>query len=338
MSWLKEIKGIAQRRRLAKELGGKESIAKHHERGKLTIRERINLLLDKDTFQEQGKIAGGAHLNDAGDIVKFTPSNYILGFGNINKRSVVIGGEDFTLKGGSPNAAGLRKSVYAEHLALDYKIPLVRLLEGGGGNIGSGDADPKKPQTVGEPVHSEPRFKVISDSLGQIPVVSAALGPVAGFPAGRLVASHFSVMVKGTSQIMTGGPALVKRALGRSVTKEELGGHQVHAQSGIVDNVANSEREALEQIRKFLSYFPQNVWEPAPRVKCENDFADRTESSLTNIVPEDKRQTFNMLDIIELIVDKKFATETTTAFKAITVAISKNFTDSIFTMSAVAYD
>ena len=304
MSWIKQIKGIVQRRRLAKELGGKASIAKHHERGKLTIRERINLLLDKDTFQEQGKIAGGAHLNDAGDIIKFIPSNYILGFGSINKRSVVVGGEDFTLKGGSPNAAGLRKSVYAEHLALEYKIPLVRLLEGGGGNIGSGDIDPKKPQTVGEPLHSEPRFKVISDSLGQIPVVSAALGPVAGFPAGRLVASHFSVMVKGTSQIMTGGPALVKRALGRSLTKEELGGYQIHAQSGVVDNVANNEREALEQIRKFLSYFPQNVWEPAPRVKCQNDIADRTESSLTNIVPEDKRQTFNMLDIIELIVDK----------------------------------
>ena len=92
MGWLKEIKSIVQRRRLAKELGGKASIARHHERGKLTIRERINLLLDKDTFQEQGKIAGGAHLNDSGEIIKFTPSNYILGFGNINKRSVVVGG------------------------------------------------------------------------------------------------------------------------------------------------------------------------------------------------------------------------------------------------------
>ena len=78
MGWLKEIKGIAQRRKLAKEMGGKASVTKHHKQGKLTIRERVNLLLDKGTFQEQGEIAGGAHLNDAGDIIKFTPSNYCL--------------------------------------------------------------------------------------------------------------------------------------------------------------------------------------------------------------------------------------------------------------------
>ena len=304
MKWLKEIKGITQRRKLAKELGGKKSVTKHHERGKLTIRERIDLLVDKGTFQEQGKAAGGAYLNDGGDIVEFVPSNYILGFAKIDGRKIVAGGEDFTLKGGSPNAAGLRKSIYAEHLALEYKIPLVRLLEGGGGNIGSGDADPKKPQTVGEPIHTEPRFRVITESLSRVPVASAALGPVAGFPAGRLVASHFSVMVQDTSQIMTGGPALVKRALGRTFTKEELGGYQVHAKSGVVDNVASNEQDALKQIRQFLSYFPQNVWEPAPRTKCGNDSIERMDDKLTNIVPEDKRQTFNMLDIIELVVDK----------------------------------
>lgn len=305
MKWLKEVKGIAQRRKLAKELGGRESVRTHHDRGKLTIRERITGLVDKNSFQEQGRIAGGAYLNNTGEITEFTPSNYILGFGKINDRLIVIGGEDFTLKGGSPNAAGLRKSIYAEHLAVEYKIPLVRLLEGGGGNIGSGAADPKKPQTVGEPIHTEPRFEIIADSLGQIPVASAAMGPVAGFPAGRLVASHFSVMVKETSQIMTGGPALVKRALGRSLTKEELGGHQIHAKSGVVDNIADNEQDALEQIRQFLTYFPQNVWEPAPRIKCEHDSTVRMDAILTDMVPEDKRQTFNMLDIVELVTDKK---------------------------------
>ena len=154
MKWLKEVKGIAQRRKLAKELGGRESVRTHHDRGKLTIRERITGLVDKNSFQEQGRIAGGAYLNNTGEITEFTPSNYILGFGKINDRLIVIGGEDFTLKGGSPNAAGLRKSIYAEHLAVEYKIPLVRLLEGGGGNIGSGAADPKKPQPVGEPIHT----------------------------------------------------------------------------------------------------------------------------------------------------------------------------------------
>lgn len=303
MSWDGEVAGIRQRRELAAAQGGLDAIAKQHERGKLTVRERIDELLDPGSFREYGRIAGGAVLDDDGHIAAFTPANYVVGFGRINTRPVVIGGEDFTVKGGSPNASGLRKSVYAEHLAVAYRTPLLRLLEGGGGSVGSGAEDPKKPRTVGEPVYSVPRFAIIAEAMGKVPVASAALGPVAGFPAGRLVASHFSVMARGTAQVMIGGPALVKRALGRDVTKEELGGAAVHAKSGVVDNIAEDEHDALAQMRQFLSYLPQHVWEPAPRQTCD-DPLDRCEDALGAIVPRNRRHPFDMFALIDHVVDR----------------------------------
>ncbi len=303
MSWEEEIAGILERRRLAAAQGGEDAIAKHHARGKLTVRERIDALLDAGSFREHGRTAGGALLDDEGAIEQFTPANYVVGFGAIAGRRVVVGGEDFTLKGGSPNAAGLRKSVYAEHLAVTYRTPLVRLLEGGGGSVGSGDDDPRKPRTVGEPVYSPPRFAVIADALGKVPVASAALGAVAGFPAGRLVASHFSVMVRDTAQVMIGGPALVRRALGRDLTKEELGGAAVHARSGVVDNLADSEADAFDQIRRFLGYLPQHVWQRAPRLPCA-DPADRCEDALSSIVPRNRRHAFDMRALLAHVVDR----------------------------------
>lgn len=302
MSWQNIVDKLLQRRRLAATQGGPEGIKKQHDRGKFTVRERIDHLLDANSFREHGRLAGGAHLDEAGDIESFTPANYVVGFGEIAKRRVVVGGEDFTLKGGSPNAAGLRKSVYAEHLAVKYRTPLVRLLEGGGGSVRSADADPRKPRTVGTPVYDPPRFRIIAEAMGSVPVVSAALGPVAGFPAGRLVASHFSVMTKDTAQVMIGGPALVKRALGITLTKDELGGAAVHAKSGIVDNIAVDEDDAFAQIRQFLSYLPQNVWDRAPRIECD-DPADRVAEELLTIVPQNRRHAFNMNHVIEHVVD-----------------------------------
>ena len=233
MSWEEEVQELRRRQRLAKRQGGKEGIAKQHARGRLTIRERIDALLDPGTFQEQGLATAIPDYDDNDQLTGFVPANYVVGFGRIDGRRIVVGGEDFTLKGGSPNAAGLRKSVYAEHLAVQYKVPLVRSLEGGGGSVKGGGG--RRGGTVGEPVYAVPRFRIIADAMGAVPVVSMAGGAVAGFPAGRLVASHFSVMTRHTAQIMIGGPALVERALGVKLTKDELGGAAIHAKSGIVD-------------------------------------------------------------------------------------------------------
>jgi len=232
--------------------------------------------------------------------LEYAPANYVVGFGKIDQRRIVVGGEDFTLKGGSPNAAGLRKSVYAEHLAVQYRVPLVRLLEGGGGSV---KGSSKKGGTVGEPVFTEPRFKIIADALGEVPVVSGALGAVAGFPAGRLVASHFSVMTRHTAQILIGGPALVERALGVKMTKDELGGAQVHAASGIVDNLAEDEYDAFAQIRRYLSYLPGSIYQRTPRY-ANDDPVDRMEQALLDIVPRESNAPFDMRMIVNLVMDK----------------------------------
>ncbi len=303
MNWDKEIAAIYRRRKLAQALGGQEGVTRQHAQGRLTVRERLEKLLDADSFREQGRLAGAAELDDDGEMTAYTPANYVLGFGRIDERPVVVGGEDFTLRGGSPNAAGLRKSVAAEHLAVRHRMPLVRLLEGGGGSVDTSRSDGKKSRTVGEPIYAAPRFAIIAQAMAQVPVVSAALGPVAGFPAGRLVASHFSVMVRGLSQVMVGGPALVKRALGQTLSKEALGGAAVHATSGVVDNVVDSEEEAFAAMRRFLSYLPQHVCQRTAREVCV-DPTDRCAQELATIIPRNRRHAFDIEHLLELVVDQ----------------------------------
>lgn len=300
MSWEIEVRELERRRHLALQQGGKEGIAKQHAKGRLTIRERIDALLDKGSFHEHGRATALPDYDENEKLTGYVPANYVVGFGKIEDRRVVVGGEDFTLKGGSPNAAGLRKSVYAEHLASQYRVPLVRMLEGGGGSVkGSG----RKGGTVGEPVYSQPRFRIIADVMGEVPVASGAMGAVAGFPAGRLVASHFAVMTRHTAQVLIGGPALVERALGTRLTKDELGGVDVHATSGIVDNIAEDEYDVFRQIRRFLGYLPSSVWERAPRLACDDD-TERMEQDLLTAVPRDSNAPFDMRAIVEMIVDK----------------------------------
>ena len=291
--WGPEVEQIKKRREFAKAQGGPEAIDKHHNRGKLTVRERIDAVLDPGSFREMGQMAGGAYLDEDGDVERFDPANYVLGLGTVDGRRVAIGGEDFTLKGGSPNAAGLRRSVYAEHLAVDLRCPLVRLLEGGGGSVSTAASDPRKPQTVGSPLHETPRFEIIAKAMSEVPVVSAALGPVAGFPAGRLVASHLSIMTRETAQVMIGGPALVRRALGINLSKQDLGGASVHEKSGVVDKVVESEQDAFNLIKRFLSYLPSNSHECAPRLICE-DPLDRCADELASVIPENRRQAFDV--------------------------------------------
>ena len=150
MNWKSDVEELKLRNKLAKSQGGTEAIKLQHAKGRLTLRERIDLLLDKSSFDEVGKIAGDAEKDEKGEISDFTPSNFVLGFGKIDGRQVLVGGEDFTVKGGSPNPVGLRKSVYTEDLALQYKVPLIRLHEGGGGSV-KGSSGKK---SYGDPVFS----------------------------------------------------------------------------------------------------------------------------------------------------------------------------------------
>ena len=300
MTWDKEVKKIKEREKLSLAQGGSESVKIQHKKGRKTLRERIDIILDENSFDEVGKIAGSPEYNEAGELENFTPSNFLLGFGKIQDRSVVIGGEDFTLKGGSPNPSGLRKSIYTEELALKYKIPLIRLHEGGGGSVtGSGGTAKKPTVPSGDAVFSKNRFQALAKCLAVLPVATAALGPVAGLPAARLVASHFSVMTH-NSQVLIAGPAVVKRALGIDITKEELGGPDVHLKSGTVDNLAENEEDALNQIKTFLSYLPDNYQKLPPNIKT-SDSKNRVENDLIDIIPKDRRKIYNMRKILSMV-------------------------------------
>lgn len=301
MAWEKQIEEIQLKRALAKEQGGAENVARHHARGRMTIRERIDAVLDGASFREIGPAAGGAERAEDGSLKSFSPANFVLGFGKVDGRQVIVGGEDFTLRGGSPNEAGLRKSVYTEELALQYLMPLVRLHEGGGGSVtGAGG---KGGAPVGSPVFHSPRFQSVARTMWSVPVATAALGAVAGLPAARLVASHFSVMTKDDSQVLIAGPKVVERALRQSISKEDMGGAHIHAKNGVVDNLADDEADAFRQIRRFLSYMPRNAWETAPVTACD-DPVDRREEALVSIVPEDRRKIYDMRKIIAMVADQ----------------------------------
>jgi acetyl-CoA carboxylase carboxyltransferase component len=305
VSWKPEVEGIEARRRQALEMGGEAAIEKQHGKGRLTVRERIERFADAGSFYEQGPIAGHGERDEAGKLVRFTGANYVLGLARVDGRPCVLGGEDFTQRGGSPTPAGLRKSVYSETLAVQRRLPLVRFLEGGGGSVtGSGGkkGGAAPAPRLGDPVFSPPRFRSIMQVMSTAPVASAALGAVAGFPAARLVASHFSVMTRETSQVLIGGPALVERALGEKLDKDELGGAKVHLRSGVVDNVADDEAGALDQIKRFLSYLPTNVWELPPVVASEDD-PERRDESLLSIIPRDRRKVYNTRRLITTVVD-----------------------------------
>lgn len=297
MTWQDETDKILQRRDLALEQGGPEAIARQHGKNRLTIRERIEALLDPGSFEEVGMLAGHATTDETGALVDYAPANYVLGFGRIDGRRIVVGGEDFTMKGGSPSPAGLRKSVYTEELAIKHRVPLVRLHEGAGGSVGGSTA-----KTLSAPVYDPPRFQSVAEALASVPVATAALGAVAGMPAARLVSAHFSVMARDTAQILIAGPAVVERAMGEKVSKEELGGADVHARNGTVDNAGLDEADCLTQIRGFLSYLPGHVWETAP-VRPSEDPVDRREAALADIIPKNRRQAFDMRFLLSLVLD-----------------------------------
>jgi len=296
MSWKPEVDEIERRRARALLHGGEEAVAKQHAKGRLTVRERIEALVDATSFREQGQLAG--HVEQDGG--EFTPANVVLGTARIAGRPVVVCGDDFTLRGAAYSAVGLKKGLYADELAVRRRLPLVRLLEGGGASVAGTTGQKGR---SGYDMTAPARLNLLAlEALASVPVVCAALGPVAGFPAARLVASHCSIMTRNTSQVLTGGPALVERALGEKRSKEELGGAAVHLASGVVDRVAEDEADAWHQIRAFLDYLPTNVFETPPVTPCD-DPADRAEEELLTIVPRNRRRAYKMRRLLERVVD-----------------------------------
>jgi propionyl-CoA carboxylase beta chain len=297
MSWEKSIEELRRRERLAENMGGEEPVARQRSRGKLTVRERVAFLVDPGSFHEIGKIAGKATYTDH-ELESFSPSNSVMGRARIEGRPVSILADDFTVRGGASDAAIWQKMVLAIKQAAEYRMPLVQMIDGtgGGGSVKALDKDPRTyiPETPG--------WGEIVHTLSRAPMVSLALGPCAGMGAGRLAASHFSIMVKELSQVFVAGPP-VAIALGEDVTKEQMGGWKIQAQNGTVDNAVDSEADAFAAARRFLSYLPSSIHE-LPPVIPPTDNPARREESLISLVPTDGRTPYKPRKIIEAAVDQ----------------------------------
>lgn len=297
MVWQPEIDEIERRVALAEKMGGETGIDVQHGRGKLTIRERLDLLTDVGSFQEIGRLAGAATYE--GDELKdVRPSNMVIGLCTLNDRKVVLNGSDFTVRGGASDASIGNKGGHAQNMAKDWRLPYVRLLDATGGSV-------KTFEQIGRTyIPTNPVTPGIEKLLCEVPVVSAALGSVAGLPAVDACLSHFSLMVKGISQVFPGGPPVVKAALGIDITKEDLGDERTQVyQSGAIDNLANSEEEAFDMIKQFLSYLPDNVWQMPPRIEMGDD-PNRREEELLSIIPRNKRKIYDPRKILDAVLDK----------------------------------
>jgi len=298
MSWQKAIEELRRRERLAEEMGGEEPVSRQRGRGKLTVRERVAFLADPGSFHEIGKIAGKASYGADEELAGFMPSNSVMGRARLDGRPTVILADDFTVRGGAADASIWQKMVQAIKMAAEYRMPLVQMIDGTGGG-GSVKMLEKDPRTY---IPETPGWNEIVHGLTQVPFVSLALGPCAGMGAGRVAASHFSVMVKELSQVFVAGPP-VAIALGENVTKEELGGWKIQGQNGTVDNVVDTEADAFIAARKFLSYLPPSVHHLPERIQPADD-PKRKEESLLSIVPDDGRTPYKPRRIVEAVVDK----------------------------------
>jgi acetyl-CoA carboxylase carboxyltransferase component len=314
VTWEPELEELRRREELARAMGGEERVARQHASGRLTVRERIERLFDRGSFHETGALAGRGSYDDRGELAGFLPANTVVGQGRIERRRAVVQGDDFTIRGGAADAAIWEKAVYAERMAHDLRLPLVRLVDGtgGGGSV-------KTLELTGfSYVPPLPGFDLVVRNLSIVPVVAAALGPVAGLGAARVVCSHFSVIVRGTAQLFVAGPPVVAAAMGEAPDKEQLGGARMQARAGAVDNVAADEDDALDQLRRFLAYLPANVWE-APPVTPGSDPADRRDEELLSIVPRDRRLPYKMRRVLEAVFDRGSIFELGAAFGGPTI-------------------
>jgi propionyl-CoA carboxylase beta chain len=296
--WKEEIDEIRRRQELAQEMGGPDRIARQRSRGKLTVRERIDALLDPGSFREWGSLAGEGQYDADGALVSLRASSCLTGRGTIEGRPAVVSADDFTVRGGSSESYHHEKNVQAEKLAGEYGLPLVRLLDGTGG--GGSVAEIEKIGATYVPF--VPGFDQVVANLGTVPVVSLGLGPIAGLGAARLVASHYSLMVRGIAQMFTAGPPVVEAA-GEKVTAEQLGGADLHAGTGSIDDVVDSEADAFSRVRRFLSYLPSHAGVPATRLECA-DPANRTEAWLDSAVPRDRRWPYDVRPILDAVLDR----------------------------------
>ncbi|MFM6852647.1 MAG: acyl-CoA carboxylase subunit beta [Sphingopyxis sp.] len=296
--WTPELAELRAREDFAEQMGGAQKVERQHSRGKMDARARIAALVDAGSFREIGKIAGRGTYDVDGQLTHLAASNFLFGRANVNGRPVVASADDFTVRGGAADAALHRKFIQCEAMAHELRLPLIRMIDGtgGGGSV-------KTLEDMGHTyVPHVPGWDHIITNLDMVPVVALSLGPTAGLGAARVVASHYSVMVRGLSQLFAAGPA-VAAAIGDRLDREQLGGVDVHTRNGVVDDEVASEAEAFAAARRFLSYLPSSVHSRAARVE-PTDRVNRRDQSLLSMVPRDAKQVYSMRRLLSGVVDQ----------------------------------
>jgi acetyl-CoA carboxylase carboxyltransferase component len=303
MTWQPELDELRQRERMAREMGGADKVQRQHDGGRLTVRERIDRLIDQGSFHEIGAIAGKAEYDADNKLTKLTPANCVMGRASVDGRPVIVLGDDFTVRGGSADATIQMKPILAERMANELRLPIIRIIEGsgGGGSVKTIETTGRA-NLPGQLGYSSMGHQYLTTTLGNVPVVALGLGSVAGLGAARLAASHYSIMTKTTSAMFVAGPPVVAR-VGQQLSKQELGGWEVQCKAGAVDHAVDTEEEAFQCARRFLSYLPSSIYSVPARAECA-DPPDRREEKLFSVIPRDRRKVYKMRQIVDAVVDK----------------------------------
>src|SRR5213595_1656890 len=288
---------LADLERRAELGGGEDRLRRQHDAGKLTARERMELLFDPGTFEEVDKLVTHRCL-DFGMAEQIVPGDGVVaGHGLVDRRQIFAFAQDFTVFGGSLSETNAAKIVKVMDLAMKLGAPIVGLNDSGGARIQEGVL------SLGGYADIFLRNTLAS---GVVPQISAIMGPCAGGAVYSPAITDFTVMVRNTSYMFVTGPDVIKTVTHEEVTKEKLGGSMTHNSiSGVGHFIAHDDAECLRMIRQLLSYLPQNNRDDPPRIET-SDPADRADDSLNSAVPESSNQPYDIRDIIHSVVDDKY--------------------------------
>ncbi|HXA12093.1 MAG TPA: carboxyl transferase domain-containing protein [Mycobacterium sp.] len=279
--WENTLDDLDRRRQRAWAMGGPERLAKHRAKGKLDARARVERLLDKGTFAEFGTLVGGEAAADG----------IVAGSGWMNGRPVMVGAEDFTTLAGTIAPGSNSKRYRLAELALRNKIPLIMLLEGAGfrpgGHYGRTPTD----------------LLAQAKCSGLVPTVAAVLGPSAGHGALVAPVCDFRIMSR-QGAIFTAGPPVVKESTGEDISKEDLGGPAVAVPSGVIHNVADDDEAVLDDVRRYLSYFPSSAWSFPSALPADETTGARDTPELLDIVSRDNRRIYDMRAVLDVVFDR----------------------------------
>ena len=289
-----KIKELVAKREQAYLGGGQKAIDKQHARGKYTARERIDMLVDKDSFEEYDMFKLHRCHNFGMEKMQFPGDGVVAGSATIDGRLVYVYAQDFTVNGGSLSETMAQKICKVMDMAMQNGAPVICMNDSGGARIQEG---------ISALAGYGEIFERNILASGVIPQISAIMGPCAGGAVYSPALTDFILMTEGTSYMFLTGPKVVKTVTGEDIDAEQLGGASVHSsKSGVTSFTAKTEEEAMEMMKKLLSYIPSNNTEEAPRIEC-NDPIDRKSDLLNEILPDDPNKAYDMYKVITAITD-----------------------------------